>query len=519
MSSILDKRLLNAAFSPNRGFKDDFEASRLKAIGQRKEEIKRIREKEFDYIDGKVDLLNKTSQSPLLSYSQFVTKSVETTQKVHQTKPLPKSPQSGTGDKTPPIAERAGKLKEKVPILRIEGVLSAFNKMCYDDLTPEKVVELYRSNVDFSLDSDKSMTTIKQLYDCLLSDETIPEVTRKRNLRIAVLKNGVLDVESMTLLPHSPENIVCYYIDANYVENSECPDFDKFVFETFGGNKTYIKRFWMSLGYIFLETLEAKVFFFMGRARDSGKSLVGRFIESLYPERYVSNIELNDFNRDFAIAPIVGAALNTALDMPAIRLNPRAVSKLKKFTGGDGFNVNQKHVPEFKYRNSAKFLFASNHPIILNEDDDAFWSRLVYLPFNFTVPCEERDSRLLEKFQREKDAIVSKALRYAKKLIDNKFQFPTDYELEKEVQSWRGRTSDSIEYFLDERCSIAKEYKGELVKKLYSHYEDYCDNNNYTIASYNVFKQYLENITGLKHFKMRDGGENTQSAFKGIRIL
>ena len=380
-------------------------------------------------------------------------------------------------------------------------------------------VRLYRHYVDFNLESDRTMNSIKQLSECLETDTSIPSVSKPLNLRIAVLKNGVYDVENEILLPHSPKYIACHYIDANYVEDKECPTFDKLLRCSFEGNKIYITRFWMSLGDICMETLEAKKFYYMGRASDSGKSVIGRFVESLFPARYVSNIELNDFNRNFAIAPIVGCALNTSLDMPASKLNNVAVSKLKKFTGGDAFNVNEKNVPEFKYRNFAKFLFASNYSIEISNNDDAFWNRLIYLPFNHTVPYEERDSGLFEKIYAEKDAIVSKALRYAKKLIDNKFQFPTDYELEKEVQSWRGRTSDSIEYFLDERCAISKDYKGELVKKLYSYYEDYCDNNNYTIASYNVFKQYLENITGLKHFKMRDGGDNTQSAFRNIKII
>ncbi|MBR7132798.1 MAG: hypothetical protein IKD04_04645 [Clostridia bacterium] len=509
MSVEINSRFLNAAFSQKRLNINTFEDDRLsrtldnqKAVRKQRQAKPKKENSEFKQFSTLIESLHGTSENKA---------TIETISA--------KRPPRGTNDKTPPIEVRAENLKKKVHFCFIEGILYAFNGICYDVVSDIDVVKLYRSCVDFALDSDKGMGAINQLYNCLLSDETIPKAIRKRNLRIAVLKNGIYDAENMTLLPHSPENIVCYYIDANYIENGECPCFDNFLYETFDSNELYINRFWLSVGYLLLETLEGKVFFFMGLARDSGKSLVGRFIESLFPEKYVSNIELNDFNRNFAIAPIVGAVLNTALDMPASKLNAKAVSKLKKFTGGDALNINQKFQPEFKYRNSAKFLFASNHPILLNEDDDAFWSRVIYLPFNHTVPYEERDSRLLEKFQKEKDAIVSKALRYTKQLIDNNFQFPTDYEIEKKIQSWRGRTSDSIECFLEERCVISNKHKGELVKKLYRQYEDYCVEDNQAVASYNVFKQYLEDVVGLKHFKMRDGGENTQSAFRSIKII
>lgn len=421
--------------------------------------------------------------------------------------------------KTLSLDARAEKLKSKVYFCNIDGNLAYFNGKCYDILSSADVIKLYRKYVNFTLDSDKNMTSISQLYSCLCSDTTIPEATRKRNLRLAILKNGVYDVVNQKLLPHSLEYKVCYYIDANFISNAECPEFDDFLYQSFEGNKTYIKRFWMALGYLLMETLEGKVFFFMGLAPNSGKSVVGRFIESLFPERYVSNIELNDFNRNFAIAPIVGSALNTALDMPATKLNVNAVSKLKKFTGGDAFNVNQKYMAEFKYRNTAKFLFASNFPISLYEDDTAFWQRVIYLPFNLTVPCEERRGDLLESFQCERDAIVSKALKYANKLIKNNFQFPTDSELEKTLLKWRCKSSDSIEKFLSDQCIISDEYRGELVKNLYDSYVAYCGMSCDEIVPYVTFKKFLQEEVGLPHFKMRDGGENTQSAFRGIKLL
>ena len=174
-----------------------------------------------------------------------------------------------------------------------------------------------------------------------------------------------------------------------------------------------------------MQTLEAKVFFIMGEAPDSGKSLLGNFIESLFPTEYVSNIALTDMNKGFSVAPIAGSAINISLDLPSAKLNAVAVSKLKMLTGGDTLNINQKYEKEYRYENRAKLVFASNFPIGLIENDNAFWNRLVYLPFTKSIPKEEQDRELLKKLQKEKNAIVSKALLYAKKLIDADFQFPT----------------------------------------------------------------------------------------------
>lgn len=134
----------------------------------------------------------------------------------------------------------------------------------------------------------------------------------------------------------------------------------------------------MFLGYIFTQSLDAKAFFIMGHTPNSGKSLLGKFISCLYEEKYISTIALSDFNGDFSMGTLVGAAVNISLDLPSSRLSLIAVSKLKMLTGGDMITINEKYVPQFKYQNRAKFIFASNHPLKLVEDDEVFWERVVF---------------------------------------------------------------------------------------------------------------------------------------------
>lgn len=93
-------------------------------------------------------------------------------------------------------------------------------------------------------------------------------------------------------------------------------------------------------------------------------------------------------------------------------------------------------------------IFASNFPISLIEPDDAFWNRLIYLPFTKSIPKAKQDRELAEKFQKERNAIVSKALRYAKKLILSDFCFPTTSQIERRMQEWQGKSYAMIENFL-----------------------------------------------------------------------
>ncbi len=419
----------------------------------------------------------------------------------------------------PPLHRCAELLLERVHFIKYGECLYCYNDICYDIVDKDDVISLYRDKVDAKLGNVKSLGSISQLHRFLCTDKLITIKESEHNKRIAVLKNGIYDVMREELLPHSHEDIVFSYVDADYVEDGECPYFEKFLQDVTDGDEVLQERIWMFLGYTFLQTTEAKTFFVMGEAPDSGKSLLGNFIESLYPEQYVSNIALTDLNRNFALAPIVGKAVNISLDLPSSRLNTMAVSKLKMLTGGDAININEKNVPEYRYRNRAKLIFASNFPIRLIEPDDAFWNRLVYLPFNKSVPKAKQDIRLSEKFQRERNVIVSKALHYARQLVLNDFCFSTTPQIERKMQEWQGRTCATIENFISDCCICGEEIRGELVDTLYRAYESYCGDTGYVAKNRYIFKQFLEEQIGLKHFKMRDGGENPQSAFRGIQLL
>ena len=60
-----------------------------------------------------------------------------------------------------------------------------------------------------------------------------------------------------------------------------------------------------------------------------------------------------------------------------------------------------------------KFLFAGNHLPRLRETDNAFWSRMVLVPFENQIKQEERDPDLLDKLLKRSDECVKKKLGFA----------------------------------------------------------------------------------------------------------
>lgn len=423
--------------------------------------------------------------------------------------------------KVPSLCECAKLLKAKATIVCIENRLYYYNGCCYEALDRNTLIMLYREKVSGDLHNAGNMNLFHQLYNYFLTD---PEIQKKVEMaklsNLSILRNGIYNVKKGKLGSFDASIMAFSSIDASYVEDDACPVFENFLKDVTGGDEVLVERMWMFLGYVFTLSLDAKVFFVLGYAPNSGKSLLGKFLEKLYAPQYVSSIALTDFNGEFSLGTLAGKAVNISLDLPNSKLSVAAVSKLKMLTGDDLITINEKYVPQYKYRNQAKFIFASNYPIQLVRDDEAFWERMIFLPFDYSVNKADQDAGLLKKFLKEKDVIVSKALRYAGKLMENHYIFPTTEAIERHIMKCRGIEVDTIGGFLEERCNIGGDYKGETIADLYLSYVAYCKEEGELVQEKNKFKDFLQNQVGLKHCKLRLGGcENPRSSFRGIQLL
>ena len=67
-------------------------------------------------------------------------------------------------------------------------------------------------------------------------------------------------------------------------------------------------------------------------------------------------------------------------DMPSSKIDEEAASRLKQITGGDSINVPRKFRDDALLERRIKFVFSSNHPIIIDGEDDALLKRIIYRP-------------------------------------------------------------------------------------------------------------------------------------------
>jgi putative DNA primase/helicase len=76
-------------------------------------------------------------------------------------------------------------------------------------------------------------------------------------------------------------------------------------------------------------------------------------------------------------------------------------SRIKHLTGGGKITARFMREDDFEFIPNFKLLIASNHKPSIRSVDEAMKARLHMVPFNITIPADERDPNLLEKLEEE----------------------------------------------------------------------------------------------------------------------
>lgn len=414
------------------------------------------------------------------------------------------------------LVDLTRKVKKNVHIISYGNTLYYYNNYYYTQLDAKQLIKLYRKYVDYELNHESSLHGYKDLYECFLTDPQI-ECSESENGPIyAPLKNGVFELVEWKLHPHSPDQITFTYINAKYDPDAKCPIFEGYLHQVTGGDPQLMERFWMVIGYLLIYPARGKFFIFMKGVGNSGKSVLGSFIKHLYPKESISNIKLKQLTNQFGMASLATSVINFDMDMSSSKINEEAASRLKQITGGDSMNIPRKYRDDALLERRIKFVFSSNHPLSIDGDDDAFLKRIVYLPFNYAIPDNQQDPDLGDKIWAERDAIVTKALYYARKLVQYNYIFP-------EIPYVDSAKYSPVKIFVQERCDISDMDAMTALDDLYNAYLHFCKEKNIGVCKDSDLRNALKAM-GFEHIRSRCPGNdmvirrNAVSAFRGIRL-
>lgn len=415
----------------------------------------------------------------------------------------------------------------KISLIIHNGGLYYYDGRTYKAISNSyELLGLVRSHI--SLTAFSSSTT-KQFVDLLIYLKADPnlipanyQMRLNQSKYLVVLRNGVLDLRTLKLLHHSPKYLTFHEFDAEFVDRKPNA-FLRFIRDVGRGDPEIALRITESVGFL-LSGMNSRYFFVAGTAQCSGKSTLGLLLQHLIGEEQVSSLSTHQLDSRFSLGGTRNKILNIAMDVPKGHLSAVTVSLLKTISGGDPINIEEKYQPTERIVSRLRFLFGTNYKISVpqSEDEDAFWDRMVILPFQFSA--EKINYSLLDDLINEKDEIVSYCLRAMSRVLANNCRFSECQVADDMKAEWRNSVVDmkSFENFWYENIDVTGDPNDEVfAMELYQQYQYYCRENNLEIVPQNRINHWIAiNAQGeCIHKRIHRTNENPRSGFSGIKLM
>lgn len=288
-------------------------------------------------------------------------------------------------------------LLEKVSIKILGEAIYWYDRTHYRHISGENLSRLIMRYCRGEIEREGNGRLVDAIFRLILCEPEIADETEDVDENLLSFMNGVLDISRHCLYKHDPKYNTYYCLNTNYIQGSDHPVFDRFVMEITGGDPELQQRILEVIGYCLVPDTHGKCYFVFQGVSDSGKSLLASFVrECLKPENCVS-IDILGLGERFSKSTLIGKQLCLAMDIPSSPLSAKTVSEFKGLTGGDLITADVKYRPHVTFLNRAKFILGTNHPLLTQNDDPAFYRRAIVIPFVNSIPKERQDTNLLKK--------------------------------------------------------------------------------------------------------------------------
>jgi putative DNA primase/helicase len=243
-----------------------------------------------------------------------------------------------------------------------------------------------------------AMDLLKAQVGVAISSEALD-----RHEMLLPVANGVLDLESGLLLPHSPSYLNTLGLPWAYDPSCDCPRWKMFLEEVLPDADTIV-FFHRLVGYILTGSTREQVLAFCYGGGANGKSVCVRILQELLGpyaiECPMAMLIASRYDRPTTDqADLRGKRLAVCTETPSGQgWNEPLV---KHLTGSDKVKARKLYQDFQEFDPSHKLLVCGNYKPDVKGSDEGIWRRLLVIPFERTFPEDKRDTKLVEKLRIE----------------------------------------------------------------------------------------------------------------------
>lgn len=271
--------------------------------------------------------------------------------------------------------------------------------------------------------------------------------------------NGILDLRSGELRDGRREDKITMHLEHAFAPHAECPRWERFIGEIFGGDTGLGEFIQRATGYSLSGVTTEQAFFILHGRGSNGKSV---FLEVLRhvlgPFSYDPGFAAFEATPGAAPHPEALAELARRRFVTASETTERTrlnEQRLKVLSHGDTTSAAFKYGKRFEFKPECKIWLALNHRPAVSDDSLGFWRSVRLIPFERQFIGAADDKTLTATLREEAAGILAWAVRGCLAWQECGLDAPA--KVSAATEQYRA-DSDPLGEFLAERCEIGMGY-------------------------------------------------------------
>lgn len=344
----------------------------------------------------------------------------------------------------------------------------------------------------------------KLLRPMLLFDDFFDQDTNLINF-----PNGIFDLSSGKLLPHSREYYSSIQMLFPYDPDARCPNWDLFIEDVTAGDLGRHNLLQEMFGYCLLrDSRFQKAFCLLGDGAN-GKSVLLTILEAMLGSRNTSHVEIAFLQSDFQRIKLLHSLVNICNDMKTDVSGTE--SFFKAIVAGDPISGCYKGQDFVDFKPFCKMVFSANRMLTAKDVDYSFVRRFCFIQFPIKFvddpqkPNErKKDYQITSRLLSELPGIFNWAIQGLKNLLkQEKFTETCDQE---QHTSELLIMSNPLISFVDEVVGNGSPHWTKVVtkKEVYDKYTEWCRQTNTMPMSARGFWPRLKSIFPFEESRTSD---------------
>ena len=289
------------------------------------------------------------------------------------------------------------------------------------------------------------------------------------------LANGVFDVETGELIPHSPQHFITHCSTFEYNEQAECPIWNRCLEQWMlrADGQTTCQE-WIDVlqewyGYCMIPDTRAQMAMLWNGEGSNGKGTSTRLLEALLGRSNTTPVPIEELHNEYTRAELHGKLVGF-VNEPDMRAMKKNGNWFKAVVGGDPISARRPTEKVFSFVPVCRIIITTNKLPPTSDLTNGYWRRLLMIDWRYDIPQTERDADLDDKLRAELPGIFNWAVtglhRYRAR---RKFVIPEESDM---LMNDYKSSQDSIEQFFEQECSFDDPFCRTSARELNKAYRD-----------------------------------------------